>query len=219
MFKENDNNVNKINKDNNDNDLKLKKKEKCLYTKEINFKKYKFIKSKSSLNWKFVKYREKEEEEKEETSKINKEEINKNTKEEINNNEKEKEKNNTYIVSIRRSYKKKKKNNSNNNILINRTNNINKYNIHTENNNKNEEEKNMNIFSFKRKYTEKIENKINKEQFNNNEKINQIINDNKIKLSKMANKFEDINNKRVHIRMFYKLKNSSLKNGKKYNYA
>ena len=35
----------------------------------------------------------------------------------------------------------------------------------------------------------------------------------------MANKFEDINNKRVHIRMFYKLKNSSLKNGKKYNYA
>ena len=78
----------------------------------------------------------------------------------------------------------------------------------------------MNIFSFKRKFTEKIEKKINNEQFcKNNGEINQIINDNKSKLSKMANKFEDINNKRVHIRMFYKLKNSSLKNGKKYNYA
>ena len=77
----------------------------------------------------------------------------------------------------------------------------------------------MNIFSFKRKFTENIGKKINDEKFGkNNGKINQIINDNKSK-SKMANKFEDINNKRIHIRMFYKLKNSSLKNGKKYNYA
>ena len=38
---------------NNDNDSKLKKEEKKLYTEENNFKRYKFIKSKSSLNWNF----------------------------------------------------------------------------------------------------------------------------------------------------------------------
>ena len=233
VFKDNDNNDNNNNDNHtnntnnntnniNDNDSKLKKEEKNIYIEESNFKRYKFIKSKSSLNWKFVKNRQKEREERAE--KEEKEEINqiKNEKEEINQikNEKEKEKNKNYFISIRRSYKKKKKNNCNPNIHINRINNINKYNIHTENDSKNEEEKNMNIFSFKRKFTEKIEKKINNEQFcKNNGEINQIINDNKSKLSKMANKFEDINNKRVHIRMFYKLKNSSLKNGKKYNYA
>lgn len=216
IFKDNEN------KDINENNYNnIKKEEKNLYKEENNLKKkYKFTKSKSSLNWIFDKNKEKEikkEKDKEEEMK----EINKNEKEEIskNENENEKIKKYNYLVSIRTSYKKKKKNNCNQNIHMNRINNINKYNIHTENDSKNEEEKNMNFFSFKRKYTEKIEKKINDEQYNkNNGKINQIINDNKTKLSKMANKFEDINNKRINIRMFYKLKNSNLKNGKKYNY-
>ena len=153
---------------------------------EVN-NKYKFIKYKSSVN----------------CNKNKKSNSNKNCEnEKVNNNEGEKKHNN--LISIRSCYKIKQKNY------------INDF-FKNENDNKNNEEKNIKMFSFKKRLTENISLKLNeKNSVKNKIKINQINNETSEKLEKISNDLENINNKRVHIRMYYKLKNLKIKN--RYNY-
>ena len=170
-------------------------KEKKYKIEEDNYNKHKITKCKSSANWKVEKNVTNKENEKEKE----KENINEN-KIKIHN-----------IISIRKCYKIKH-NNLIQNIIINKS--IKKNNAYSYNN-KNEEEKTNKLIRFQKKLKENSDIKLNDNNYNSINKNNDIINK-KItekKIIKIRDELENINNKRVNIRTFYKLKNATLKNG------
>ena len=170
------------------NETKAKRK---IIIENNNFNKVKIFKSRSSLYWQDNK-----------KTNTNKE----NEKEEINQIQKQKEKKIQNNSNSIRKCDKVKNNDNIQKIFVNRK--VNNINFITEYNNKNEEVKKIKVYDFKKRISQNIEEKLTE----NNEKIIKILNGNTSKLSRMASDFETSNNKRVHIRMFYKLKNSSLKN-------
>ena len=157
-----------------------------------NYNKHKITKSKSSANWKVEKNLTNKENEKE------KENINEN-KIKIHN-----------LISIRKCYKIRH-NNHIQNIIINKSNK--KNNAYTYNN-QNEEEKTNKLIRFQKKLKKNNDINLNDNNYNSINKNNYIINkkttENKLII---RDELENINNKRVNIRTFYKLKNATLKNG------